>query len=76
MLKTASLRYPECMADEWQGLVYVRDGAIKLGIVTRPSGTGAWIAERYTFSGLELLGNQYASAEDAQRAVERMCRPK
>ena len=58
------------MADEWQGGVYVRDGAVKLGVVSCAAGAGAWTAERYTFAGLELLGNQYGSFEDARRVVE------
>ena len=62
------------MADEWQGGVYVRDGAVKLGVVSCPSGAaGAWVAELYTFSELELLGNQFQSFDEARDAVKRAC---
>ena len=62
------------MADEWQGGVYVRDGAVKLGVVSCPSGAaGAWVAELYAFSGLELLGNQFQSFDEARDAVKRAC---
>jgi hypothetical protein len=60
------------MTFEWQGLIYVQDGIIKRGAVTRASGAGKWQAFTATDSGYAPLGD-YDSAEDAQAAVERAC---
>ena len=61
--------------DAWQGLVYVPDGSVKRGIVTRASGAGPWKAGLYVCAGMKLIGEDFATSADAQRAVEVACEP-
>ena len=60
--------------DAWQNLMYVRDGVLILGAVSRETGEGLWQAWRiHPDQENELIGGEYASAEAAQRAVEEAC---
>jgi hypothetical protein len=59
------------LTSSWQGLMYVQDGVLTCGAVSRESGSGPWEAWRLRACGEpELLGAEYATSEDAQRAVE------
>jgi len=58
----------------WQGLMYTQDGIVILGAVSRDAGEGPWSAWRLQHDrDNELLGDWFATAEKAQRAVEAAC---
>jgi hypothetical protein len=51
--------------------MYVQDSIVIRGAVTRDSGTGPWAAWKLcSCSEKQLIGDQYETAADAQRAVE------
>jgi hypothetical protein len=59
------------MARAWNGLMYVQDGIVQLGAVTRASGEGPWQAFHYLVAGPKLIG-EYDTAAEAQRALEKL----
>jgi hypothetical protein len=57
----------------WNGLMYVLDGVVILGAVTRETGVGPWQAWRCLFHDNVLIPGDFSTAEEAQRAVEKAC---
>ena len=60
---------------DWYGMVYVQDGIIRRGAVTRVTGEGKWQAVRYdgVDAGYAPLGD-CNTVEEAKAAVERACK--
>jgi hypothetical protein len=60
------------LAKAWDGgLVYVAEGVVKLAAVTHPTAAGPWLAVDLTSDeGPHIIGADYATADEAQHAVE------
>jgi hypothetical protein len=59
------------MAFAWQGLMYVQDGVVSRGAVTRQSGAGPWQAWVLTLEGCDPVGD-FSTVEEAQVAIEKV----